>query len=541
MKEKNLGGYYMEEKSIGRGVIILSISSIILKLLSALYMPVLSYILTDEGIAIYTVGYDVFVFLFALTSLGVQPAITKVVAEYRVKESGKSDLHVLKVSRNILCIYGGIVSLLFAVLAKPLAILLNSEQSVWVFVFLSPAVLIASILTAYRGYFQGCNDMISLSVSNIIEQLLNVVFSLIFALQLMQFSIRWGSTGGTVGTTVGAVGAIIYIKYIMNKKYINKADFNKQAITKAKKNEILKTLFTYAVPFILIAAIQNVSNVIDVITIRNLIENDVNIKTATLKYYTTIINVPLVIVTSLGIGIFPKIIKGYIEKNKRELMIQTSYFYKLTYIITIPAVCGLMILSKEIFHFVFGRIFGYEVLLMGAVALLFMALTTIQNIVLQGMNEFKFIINLGIITTIIKTLINVILIRIDRINIMGAVIATIVSLMIATVVNHRKLQKAFDVKIPIVKQSKTSIISAVIMSVVLLGLKYVIVSRFFVGNYTRISAGIVIFILIIVGAAVYFAVLLLIGGITKYELDTVSPKIYELMPQRLKDKIVKVN
>ncbi len=540
MKEKNLGDYHMEEKSIGRGVIILSISSIILKLLSALYMPILSHILTDEGVAIYTVGYDVFVFLFALTSLGFQPAITKVVAEYR-EASDKSDLHALKVSRNILCIYGGGVSLLFAVMAKPLSILLNSEQSVWVFVFLSPAVLIASILTAYRGYFQGCNDMISLSVSNIIEQVLNVVFSLIFAVQLMQFSVRWGSTGGTVGTTLGAVGAIIYIKYIMNKKYINKADLSKQALTKAKKNEILKTLFTYAVPFILIAAIQNVSNVIDGITIRNLIENEVNIKTATLKYYTTIINVPLVIVTSLGVGIFPKIIKGYIEKNKRELMIQTSYFYKLIYIITIPAVCGLMILSKEIFHFVFGRAFGYEVLLMGAVALLFMALTSIQNIVLQGMNKFKFIINLGIITIMLKTLINVILIRIDSINIMGAVIGTIVSLMIATVVNHRKLQKAFDVKIPIVKQSKTSIISGVIMSVVLLGLKYIIVNSFFMENYTRMSAGIVIFILIIVGAAVYFAVLLLIGGITKYELDTVSPKIYELMPQKLKDKIVKVN
>ena len=54
----------MKENSVGRGVIILAISSIILKLLSALYMPILSQILTDDGIAIYTVGYDVFVFIF---------------------------------------------------------------------------------------------------------------------------------------------------------------------------------------------------------------------------------------------------------------------------------------------------------------------------------------------------------------------------------------------------------------------------------------------------------------------------------------------
>ena len=42
----------MKENSVGQGVIILAISSIILKLLSALYMPILSHILTDDGVAI---------------------------------------------------------------------------------------------------------------------------------------------------------------------------------------------------------------------------------------------------------------------------------------------------------------------------------------------------------------------------------------------------------------------------------------------------------------------------------------------------------
>ena len=213
----------MEEKSIGRGIIILSISSIVLKILSALYMPILSYILSDEGIAIYTVGYDVFIFLFALTSLGMLPATTKLVAEYKVKTDDSSELQVMKVARKVLFIYGGVVAVLFAAMAKPLSILLNSEQSLWVFVFLAPAVFIASILTAYRGYFQGCKDMLSLSVSNIIEQVLNVAFSLLFAFQLMKISTPWGSTGGTVGTTIGALGALIYVKYIINRKYIEKS------------------------------------------------------------------------------------------------------------------------------------------------------------------------------------------------------------------------------------------------------------------------------------------------------------------------------
>ena len=48
----------MKQKSLGRGIVILSISSIILKLLSSIYMPILSLILKDEGMAIYNIGYN---------------------------------------------------------------------------------------------------------------------------------------------------------------------------------------------------------------------------------------------------------------------------------------------------------------------------------------------------------------------------------------------------------------------------------------------------------------------------------------------------
>ena len=294
------------------------------------------------------------------------------------------------------------------------------------------------------------------------------------------------------------------------------------------------------IPFILIAAIQNISGVIDLFTVRTFIESDINIKTSTLKYYTTIVNVPLIIITSLGLGVFPKIIKGYIEKNKRELISQTSYCYKLTYIITIPSVCGLMVLSKDIFKLVFNREFGYEILLIGAIALIFMALSTIQNIVLQGMNKLKFIIILGFSSLVVKTLINITFINIDSINVMGATIGSTVSFFIITVVNHINLQKYFDVKIPIIKQSRIPVISSIIMSLVLILLRYKLVNKFIAENYTRINVGVLTIILIVIGGIIYFITLLLLGGISRYELDTISPIIYRMLPNKLKDKVVKI-
>lgn len=403
----------MNEKSIGRGIIVLSISSIILKLLSSIYMPILSLILKDKGVAVYNIGYNYFVFLFAITSLGFQPVITKLVVEEKAKKTGRT-FEVLNESKRFLMILGG-VSILFVLLSKPLSIIAKSKEVMVVIIFLAPAILLAAILTTYRGFFQGDNDINELSISNV--------------------------------------------------------------------------------------------------------------------------NIPLVIITSLGVGIFPKIIKGYVEKNKDQLIVQTSYCYKLIYAITIPSICGIMIFAKDIFKFLYGRDFGGEILIIGAISLVFMSFSTIQNIIIQGINQLKYIISVGLLSILIKTSLNLILIRIDKINVIGSVIATIVSLAIVSYLNHIKLEKSFEVKIPLIKQGGKSLIASIIMTIVLVLIRYKLLNNFIMDNYTRVNVGVVMLLLVAVGGIIYFLALLFIGGITKYELDTISPKIYDKLPKIIKNKI----
>lgn len=78
----------MEQKSAGRGFLILSIAGIAGKLLSAIYVPLLTRVLGETGYGIYVAGYDIFVFLIAVTSLGAQLPVTKVVI--RARAIGKS-------------------------------------------------------------------------------------------------------------------------------------------------------------------------------------------------------------------------------------------------------------------------------------------------------------------------------------------------------------------------------------------------------------------------------------------------------------------
>lgn len=528
----------MKVNTTARGAMLLAISNITLKLLSALYMPILVSILTDDGIAIYSIGYKIFIFLFSITSLGIQPAITKLVIEQRLKYGYNASLKVLKISKKALIFYSGVVSFVIALISFPLTRVFNSEESLLTLIFLLPSIILVSILSSYRGYLQGCEQIDTLSISNIIEQLLNVLISLFFAYKFMKISVELGSAGGTIGTGIGALGGIIYIKYIINKSH-RETKFSSSHCSKvnSKDKYILKKLLYYSMPFILIASIQNISSILDMAIVRNLVHYDVNTKTATLEYYTTIINVPFAIVTALGVSILPKIIKHFTEKNRKDLILKTTYIYKLIYIITIPSVFGLIILRKEIFKFVFNRTFGYEIIVYGALLLILLSISSTQNIILQGINKFKFMIKIGILTLIIKIVLNIILVNNEKINIIGIVISSIISLFIVSILNHLALQKYFGVKISLIKHSKIPLISSLIMSICLSIIKFNFINNIFYNHSSRVNSGIIIVLFILIGSIIYFFTLMLLGGITRYDLDIISPKIYKLLPCILRKNI----
>ena len=540
----------MEEKAAGRGFLILSIAGILGKILAALYVPFLTGIIGTSGYGIYSVGYDIFVFLFAITTLGAQPAITKVVTELRVLGNHKDALRAMKIARKYLTIVGVLISIIFMVIAFPLANIMGRERSALSFMFLAPAIAFAAILSAYRGYMQGIEDMDSLAISSIVEQLVNVSLSLIFAFVLYNVSgkIEWGSAGGTIGTSLGAIVAIIYIIYIYEKRDYEEQAYSLDRSTKrVSDKKIISKLIKYGLPITLVAGIQNAAGLVDASTIANRLEFagfiDKSVQEAmygTLNQYKTLVYVPLTIVTALATSIFPRVIRAFVEKDKKELRRQMSYSFRLTYIITIPATFGLAILSEEIYYFLFNTNTGYELLMFGSSALILMSITTIQNVILQGINKFYLIMATASLGLLAKFIINYFLVGITDININGAVVGTFVAFAIPAVINHIKLRKIFKIKIPIIKQSIVPLISSIIMSFVIIFIR-IPLFRFFsiIGIEGRIVTGVETFILIAIGGLVYLVVMIYFGGIRKYDLDMISPRLYRLMPRKLRKQIGK--
>lgn len=539
----------MEQKSAGRGFLILSIAGIAGKLLSAIYVPLLTAVLGETGYGIYTAGYDIFVFLIAVTSLGAQPAVTKVVTELRAIGNHKDALRAMKLAIRYLAMISIAIAGIFMVLAFPLSKIISAEQSAWTFVFLAPAIIFAAILAAYRGYMQAVEEMEALAISQIIEQLVNVILSLVFAAVLIAVtsSDEWGSAGGTVGTSLGAIIAIIYIIYIYEKRnYKEEAEKNHDpSRRRVSDKRIVKKLFMYALPITLVAGVQNFAGVIDTMTLgRGLSsagfnQEQVNDLRAVLSYYKTLVYVPLAIVTALGTSIFPKVIQAFVHKNKKDLKQQTSYAFRITYIIIMPATFGLAILSKEIYKFLFNNTStGYTLLMYGSALLIFMSITTIQNVILQGINKLYLIIVSASAGLIAKIVINLILIPIPSINIMGAVVATFVSFIIPAVINHRKIERFFKVRIPIIRQAIVPTICSMLMAIVIFLVKFPVIKVADMLGGGRVIIAIATLVLIGIGGIVYLYTMVYFGGIRKKDLDLISPKVFRFLPRSLRKELI---
>lgn len=110
-----------EGSSSTKGFMILSLAGIFAKVLSAFYVPLLNKIIGVEGVGIYSRSYDIFMFVYAITSMGCQPAVAKVVAELRALGNERDAIKALKVSRKTYGIIGGALTIILMLLAYPIA------------------------------------------------------------------------------------------------------------------------------------------------------------------------------------------------------------------------------------------------------------------------------------------------------------------------------------------------------------------------------------------------------------------------------------
>lgn len=529
----------MKTKETTRGFAILSIATLLVKMLSIIYVPLLIRAIGDEGYGIYYAAYTVFVFIYIVTTTGIPTAISKQVSELISVNNYKDAVKSFKIARIIMIIVGSVMTILMFIFSKNLASYVEYKEANFAIMALAPTVLFSAVRSAYMGYFQGQDNMTPRAVSQVIEQVVNVIFSLLFAYLWYNKGLEMACMGATIGTPLGAFVTLVYFKiyYNKHKKITVPKNPDIKIVRRYSNKQLAKRIINYTIPITTCWGLQYLGNFYEtkILKLRLLLsgfsDSQSNILYGYLGKYTTLINVPVTIISSLSAAILPLISRASALDNRNDIKQGVDYSFKTTFLISLPSAVGLMVLSKPI-YVMFGRRFtaGYQLMTYGALALVLTSIVQIQTTILQSVGRlYKTTFNM-IIGIIVRLSLDFALVSYTNINIYGAIIASYIGYLVTVILNDVSIKMWTNIKFNLAEYIYKPLLASIFMGFCSLFSYYYLNKLFLLEIGVYISNLLAAVIAVAVGILSYGYFMVITGGIKKEDLSNLPNKMVKLIP-----------
>ena len=483
------------------GAAVLVVAHLVVKIIGACFKIPLANILQETGMAYFTRAYNLYAALFVMATAGLPVAVSKMVSESLAKENFAESKKILKAAIALLTIIGTIGTCVLFFGARSFAEgAFNSPGSYLSIVAISPAILFISILSAFRGYFQGHSNMVPTAYSEVLEAVSKLVIGLLGAYLLMSVSSEVAAAGAISGVTLGGLLALILLVFFYFKNRKSTSSTNATAASSSKK--IFVRLLTIAVPITIGAAVMSLTNVIDTFMISNRLSsitvdesifktlteffgvsvNDARIGESITSaaadvmygsysgYAMSLFNLPPSIVTSISMSIVPAISAALAIKNHSQAKLLTESSIRITTMFALPCAIGMSVLSSPILIALYNNSRAQDTLALLSLAIIFVCIVSVTTSILQAAGHVFIPVRNMLIGGAFKVVSNYILIAVPQLNIGGAPISTfccyliIASLNIAAII--KIIRPDFNLKDFILKPLISAIAMGVIVYVV---------------------------------------------------------------------------
>lgn len=509
-----------KKKTFLNGAFILAVAGLICKVIGAVYKIPLRNFIGEEAMGIYTTVYPIYTFLLIFSTSGIPTAISKLVAQERSQGNFSGAHKVFVTSLKMLLLVGGVTTLLMLLGAPVIADVLKvySWQPVAAIAF---SLLFVSLLSAYRGYYQGMQNMMPTAVTQLIEQIIKLLAGFFFAISWSKYGPVISAAGALLGITISELFAFIVIFFMYQKdkkKILTFTDRNN------KTQSFVKSLLVIAVPMTIGGAVKPLVDIIDSVMAKSILEStfDYSLEYINALYgflkndCGTLINMPSVLTVALSMALVPAISEAITEKNNNQVKRISATGIKVSLVIGLPCAVGLFTLAKEILSLLYvyvtkehgGIIFFADdklettgiFMMILAVGVLFLSIIQTAAGILQGMGKVHIpVINLAI-GMVVKVIMNMVLIPIPSLNIFAVPIGTVTCYAIAAILDLSFVFKYTKTKISLLEMLRP-VGASILMAGAIYLLKYVLIAPLTLGGT---MAKLVTAFIILMAVIVYF-------------------------------------
>ena len=439
-----------KKQNFMHGAAILTIGVMIMKVLGAIYKVPLANILGDYGYGLFLATYNVYNIFFTLSTAGLPVALSRLIAE---ADANGLEVRKEKTFRTAIGTFA-VIGILFSsimffgngwlaesYLRKPDAAL--SVRA------MAPAIFLVCLVSAYRGYCQGNGNMIPTTVDEVLEVLFKVISGLIIAGLLVKagYDLPVASAGAILGVSVGSVVSLGYMLFYKKKHYPAVRDRNGKT---ESTGQIIMDILRIGIPISLGASIMAILSSLDPgicesrLAAAGFSTYDAGVLYGVYAKVQTLFNLPAAFMTPLTIAIVPAVAGAMAIGKKAEAEKTSEDAMRIASVISMPMGVGLSVLSYPIVNVLYpnSNAAGPGLLSIMGIASFFICLVLMENAILQASGKEKLPMVALISGSLLKILINWIIIPIPSVNIYGAPIGTLFGHCCMAVLDYIFIRKA---------------------------------------------------------------------------------------------------
>jgi len=349
-----------------KGAAILAATGVFVKIVGAIYQIPILRAMGDEGAGYFHVTYMVYAFILAISTAGVPVALSRLVSSAAARGNIPLVKRYYSVAMPAFILLGLVAMLVMFIFANEIASLMNTSLAAYGIRVLAPAVFFVCIISVYRGYAQGFENMIPTAASQVIEVVSKAVFGIavVFYLTRLNYEPQFVSAGAITGVTIGlglCIPLMMWYKRKLNNddkiKEIQEKEENNIQIDLPNRKHILLRILKVSIPISLSASFMSIMGVIDTSVVSGRLQNallmsesEAIAQLGIFRKGLSIYNLPPSLIVPLAVSIIPAIAGAIARENRDGARLITQSSIKLTNLFAMPACAGIIVLAGPILN-----------------------------------------------------------------------------------------------------------------------------------------------------------------------------------------------
>ncbi|HEX3032312.1 MAG TPA: stage V sporulation protein B [Bacillota bacterium] len=431
----------MTRQTLLAGTAVLVAASLFNRILGFTYQILIIKLIGAQGIGIYNMVFPIYILSIVIASAGIPLAVARFVAAESSRKNYAGVRRILWISLTFLFATGLLTTVLLYLLVPFLRdhVFPNPDAFV-VFRVLLPGILVISVSSVFRGYFQGLMQMTPTAVSQVAEQVVRVVFGLLLARFFLPAGIQYAAMGSAIGTIIGEFVSLAFLGglYLRHVSHIPKGI----SVRLPSYGRLLGDMLTFSIPVSLSRILATVILSLEATIIpRQLLAAGHSLAEATSMYgqltgmALPILAIPSVLTASLATAMVPAVSAAHAAGQVNALNERITDALKITMIGGLPAVALFIMIPGELTNILFHNYQAGQALRILAVGGLFYYMQQTTTSILQGLGRANLPLRNLLIASVLELLGLVLLVDIPGIGLAGAAWAINISFIVTASLN----------------------------------------------------------------------------------------------------------